>query len=125
MWGQFSEEADTRRIFLDEARRRVLSLLQDLHDWTQRHLRPPPPWTFERVAALADQVVANDVTTSELADTLEGVESEISNALVELAAVLEVDQPIPFNVTRPSPLEPLPAPRALRPFLLVIRGGRA
>lgn len=113
--GSFGE-ASARRLFLDEARRRVLSLLEDLRWFGQRHGRRPPAWCWERVAALADLVGNDDVPSSVLADTLAAVEAEQRNALAEL----DIDRPIAYSV-----VEPLPAPKRLRPVLTVLRGGRA
>ena len=126
-WGAYNPEAAGRRVFLEEARRRVLALLEDLHWFTQRHQRRPPAWTFERLAALADQVGGDDATTGDLAESIGVVESEIRNALAEMSALLDVDRPIPYVVTQSTttPMEPIPAPRPLRPFLTVLRGGVA
>lgn len=113
--GSFAE-ASARRLFLDEARRRVLALLEDLHWFGTQHGRRPPPWCWERLAAIADQVGADDAPSSVLEDTITTVEKEIHNALAEL----DLDRPIAYTVVA----EPLPAPRPLRPFLTVLRGGR-
>ena len=122
--GSFSE-ASARRFFTEEARRRVLSLLEDLHWFARRYNRQPPGWTFERCAALAEQVSSDNATTGELSDSLGAVEEEIRNALDEFS--IDIDAPIPFSVTQPpaTPAEPIPAPRLLRPFLTVLRGGLA
>lgn len=109
-------EASARRLFLDEARRRVVALLEDLHWFGRCHGQRPPPWCWERLAAMADMVGADDSPSAVLADTLAAVEAEIRNALVEL----DVDRPIAYAV-----VEPLPAPKPLRPILTVLRGGRA
>jgi hypothetical protein len=122
--GSFSE-ASARRFFIEESRRRVLSLLEDLHWFTKQHNRQPPGWTFERLAALAEQVGADDATTADLSDCLGAVEDEIRSALSEFSALLAVDEPIPYVVTQgpTTPQEPMPAPKPLRPFLTVLRGG--
>ena len=118
--GSFSE-ASTRRFFIEESRRRVLALLDELRWFTERYRRRPPAWTYERIAALAGQVGADDATTGALSDSIDEVEIEIRRALLEMAALLDIDTPIPFTVTQ----EPIPAPKPLRPFLTVLRGGRA
>jgi hypothetical protein len=112
--GSFAE-ASARRLFLDEARRRVLSLLEDLHWFGQQHGQESPPWCVERLTAIAHQIQSDDVPSAVLADTIAAVELEIRNALVELDA----DRPIAYVV-----VEPLPAPKSLRPVLTVLRGGR-
>lgn len=120
--GSFSE-ASARRLFLEESRRRVLALLEDLHWFARQHNRRPPGWTFERLAALAEQVAADDATTADLSDSLGAVEAEIRNALAEFSTMLTIDEPIPYVVTEATPQEPIPAPKPLRPFLTVLRGG--
>lgn len=109
-------------MFLDEARRRVLSLLCDLRAFVDRYGVWPPCWTWVRLAALGEQVIDDGagVATSSVDEAIAGVEQEIRSALAELASSLEADQPIPYRV-----LEPLPAPPRLRPYLAVVRGGRA
>lgn len=115
--GSFAE-ASARRLFQDESRRRVLALLEELHWFGRHHRRRPPSWCWERVAALAEQVSSDDVPSGAMADAIALVETEIRDALAELE-LDDVDRPIPFVV-----VEPLPAPRPLRPFLKVLRGGR-
>lgn len=113
--GSFAESS-ARRLFLDETRRRVVALLEELYFFGRRHGQHPPAWCWERVAAVADLVGADDVPSSVLSDTLGAIEGEIRNALAEL----DVDRPISYVV-----VEPLPAPRPLRPILTLLRGGRA
>lgn len=108
-------------MFLDEAHRRVLSLLCDLQTFADRYGVFPPRWTWVRLAALGEQLIDGSATaTGLLEETIAGVEREIRSALSELASSIEVDQPIPYRV-----LEPLPPPPRLRPYLAVVRGGRA
>lgn len=114
-------EAEARRLFFDEARRRVLSLLVDLRQFVERWNVWPPPWAWVRLSALGEQVIddAPGVSAAALEDAVTAVECEIRSALAELASSID-DQPIPYRV-----LEPLPAPPRLRPYLAVVRGGRA
>ena len=125
-WGSFSEEASARRLFMDEARWRVFSLVEDLYCFADRYRAWPPAWTFERVAALASQIECDDVAASVIDDSLTAVAAEIRNALIDLAATIEATQPIPYRVTQPptTPNEPIP-PKTLRQFLSVVRGGRS
>jgi len=117
-----------REFFFDEAGRRVSSLLEDLWWFSDRYKVRPPPWTFERVAALRDLLDgAGQITTGALDESISDVTREISNALVDLVATIEADRPIPYTVTRPltTPNEPIPAPSGLYWSLKVLRGGRA
>lgn len=120
--GDRDRESKARRLFLDEAQRRVLSLLCDLHSFVERFGVTPPAWAWVRLAALGEHVTddAAELATGPLEEAIAAVEREIRSALEELASSLEVDQPIPYRV-----LEPLPPPPRLRPYLAVVRGGRA
>ena len=120
--GDPDRESKDRRLFLDEAHRRILSLLCDLRAFADRYGVFPPPWAWVRLAALGEQVIDDGapIATGVLEETIAGVELEIRCALAELASSLELDQPIPYRV-----LEPLPPPPRLRPYLAVVRGGRA
>jgi hypothetical protein len=119
--GEGEREQAARRLFFDEARRRVLSLLCDLRAFVERWGVWPPPWTWVRLAALGEHVIDDgpDVSTAALDDAVSAVEREIRSALAELASSVD-DRPIPYRV-----LEPLPAPPRLRPYLAIVRGGIA
>jgi hypothetical protein len=108
-----------RRLFISEARRRVLSLLADLRAAVDTWGEWPPPWTWVRVAALGEQLADEPATSSAAIDeAISSVEGEIRAALSELLCSL-ADRPIPFRV-----LEPLPPARPLRPYLALVRGER-
>jgi hypothetical protein len=110
------------RVFLDESARRVFWCVRDLSRWRELFGTGAPAWCWERVEAIALELDDAGRREPPPAAALEGmltaVEDEISNAVAELAA--SGDVPIPYSVV---PLEPLPAPRALRPALSVLRGG--
>jgi hypothetical protein len=113
---------DVRRRFIREAQARVLNLLEELHQWHTRYRHAPPSWTYERIAALADQVATDDdVPTIRLQEAIEATEHDLERALSEIAAIL-CDPPMPYVPTSPAVLEPPPPPP--RRFL-VLRGGRA
>lgn len=114
-------ESETRRLFLDEARRRLLSLLCDLRAFVDRFGVSPPCWTWVRLAAVGAQVIDDEamVATSAIEEAIAGAELQIHSVLTELASAIEADRPIPYRVVP----EPLPAPPRLRPYLAVVRGG--
>jgi hypothetical protein len=114
------DEGNARRLFLDEARRRVLRLLEELHYWKQRHRRSPPPWTYERIAALADQVTGDDIPTSLLDESIAATEADLERTLSEITALI-VETPIPYVPTEPATVAPSPR----RHLLTIMRGGRA
>lgn len=115
-------ELKTRRLFLDEARRRLLLLLCDLRVFVERFGVSPPCWTWVRLAAVGEQVIDDgpELSTGALEDAIASVEREIHSALAELAGAIEADRPIPYRV-----LAPIASPPRLRPYLAVVRGGLA
>lgn len=116
--GGETEDRDTaaRRRYLDESRRRVLSLLADLRRFGEQFGFWPPPWMFERLAALGDKVMADVEGAAALEDAIAAVESELHNGLIDLAGTL-ADVPIPY-----VPIDP-PIREGACQVLQVLRGG--
>ena len=110
------DEARARRLFDDECCRRVTHLLEELHYWQRHHRRSPPAWMWERVALLADNVIAGDISAARLEETITAAETELDEALSSLALLLS-NEPIPYAVT---PLRPPPRLRVVG-----VPGGRA
>lgn len=109
-----------RRVFFDEARRRLLSLLGDMRAFVELYGISPPCWSWVRLAAVGEQVIDDGPgATAAIEEAIAGVELEIHSALAELASA-EADRPIPYRV-----LEPMPTPPRMRPYLAVVRGGLA
>jgi hypothetical protein len=109
-------ETAARRLFLDESRRRVLSLLSDLRRFGEQFGCWPPPWMFERLAAIADKVMTDVEGAAALEDAIAAVEGELRNGLIDLVGTL-ADVPIPY-----VPIDPL-IPDGARQVLKVLRGG--
>jgi len=111
-----------RRVFFDEARRRLLSLLCDMRAFVELYGVSPPCWSWVRLAAVGEQVIDDgpDVATVAIEEAIAGVELEVHSALAELASSIEADRPIPYRV-----VEPHPTPPRMRPYLAVVQGGVA
>lgn len=106
-------ETRARRLFLDEARRRVLSLLCDLHHFGEAFGHLPSPWMFARLAIVGGVVMDDAAPDAAIEDQITAAEGAIRNGLIDLVDAL-ADVPIPYVLTD----EP-----EGRQALTVLRGG--